>query len=429
MEPRGFEPLILSIGRKPLFFSVFLHIKTPLTPSNVVTIVVTVMASLRKHPKSPYWSACFSLPDGTRTTRSTKCEDRREAQRVANKFEDAAKAGASGRLTELQARRVISDIFVIANKDALASSSTKDFFTAWLKRKELEAGDRTHERYTTAINHALDCLGGKAKRDLSHLTAKDISDLRDSIAGSLSPNSANYTVKILRTALNQARRDGLVDTNEASRVTLIQRKSKSIRRPFTPAELKAIFAAADVEWRGMILMGLYTGLRLGDIAMMTWQEIDLQEREITIKTTKTGRIQVTPLTGPVLKYLSALPKVTDLAVPVFPDAHGVKVRNPHGGLLSNQFYKIMTAAGLVEKRTNKKREDGKGRSAARKLNALGFHCLRHSATSLLKNAGVSDAVAMDIIGHDSEAVSRTYTKIDRATKRDALEKIPNVFEV
>jgi hypothetical protein len=31
---------------------------------------------------------------------------------------------------------------------------------------------------------------------------------------------------------------------------------------------------------------------------------------------------------------------------------------------------------------------------------------------LLKNAGVSDAAARDIIGHESEAVSRNYTHID-----------------
>jgi hypothetical protein len=74
---------------------------------NVVTIVVSTMASLRGLPNSPYWIACFTLPDGTRTQRSTKSADRREAQRIANKFEDASKEASSGRFIESQARKVM----------------------------------------------------------------------------------------------------------------------------------------------------------------------------------------------------------------------------------------------------------------------------------------------------------------------------------
>jgi integrase len=35
---------------------------------------------------------------------------------------------------------------------------------------------------------------------------------------------------------------------------------------------------------------------------------------------------------------------------------------------------------------------------------LPFHSLRHTATTLLKSAGVSDAVAREFIGHDSPTV-------------------------
>ena len=60
------------------------------------------------------------------------------------------------------------------------------------------------------------------------------------------------------------------------------------------------------------------------------------------------------------------------------------------------------------------------------MSDLSFHSLRHTATSLLKNAGVSDVVARDLIGHESEAISRSYTHIDAETKRAAVEKLPDV---
>jgi hypothetical protein len=47
---------------------------------------------------------------------------------------------------------------------------------------------------------------------------------------------------------------------------------------------------------------------------------------------------------------------------------------------------------------------------------------------LLKNAGVSDVVARDIIGHESEAVSRNYTHIDTETKRRAIDAMPDVLQ-
>jgi hypothetical protein len=52
--------------------------------------------------------------------------------------------------------------------------------------------------------------------------------------------------------------------------------------------------------------------------------------------------------------------------------------------------------------------------------------LRHTATSLLKNAGVSEAVARHIIGHESAPISRHYTHIDESSKRKALAKLPDV---
>jgi hypothetical protein len=46
---------------------------------------------------------------------------------------------------------------------------------------------------------------------------------------------------------------------------------------------------------------------------------------------------------------------------------------------------------------------------------------------MLKNAGVSDVVARDIIGHESQAISRSYTVIDMDTKRKAVNSMPDLL--
>ena len=70
------------------------------------------------------------MPDGRRTQCSTKTADKKEARRIANKFEAAAQDGRAGKLTEVQARKVIADTFCLSNKGLLPSSSIKDYFSS-----------------------------------------------------------------------------------------------------------------------------------------------------------------------------------------------------------------------------------------------------------------------------------------------------------
>src|SRR5689334_13308800 len=110
------------------------------------------MASLRRLENSPNWIACFALPNGRRTQRSTGTKDRELAMRIAFKFEDAARLAKDHRLVESAARRTIGDIYELANGNRLASSTVCDFFQNWLNSKELESSDRSIERYRVVVN-------------------------------------------------------------------------------------------------------------------------------------------------------------------------------------------------------------------------------------------------------------------------------------
>ena len=138
-----------------------------------------------------------------------------------------------------------------------------------------------------------------------------------------------------------------------------------------------------------------------------------------------SRLASLPLAKPLVRLLERLPAGDDPEAPLFPNAYATKQRTQSTGTLSNQFHKVLVAARLADPRTHGKR--GKGRSVSRAPSVLSFHSLRHTATSMLKNAGVSDAVTRDIIGHESAAVSQNYTHIDRETKRKALDLLPDVF--
>ena len=386
------------------------------------------MASLRKHPRSPFYFACYTLADGRRTQRSTGTSDKRKALTIALKYEDAAREAGAGRFVESRARKVIADIYALANAETMPNSTTRSFLKTWLERKSLEADESTHDRYAGIVKQFLEHTARKADADIKKVTPTDIAGFRDVVAQKLAVGTANLMLKILRSAFAVARREGLIDDNPAERVSVLKKnkKSNTDRRPFTLAELKQIMEVANHEWKGMVLFGLYTGQRLGDIASLVRRNLDLEHEELKLNSDKTGRLQVLPLTGPILKYIKELKLGANPNAPLFPDAFAIVQRQGRTGNLSNQFHKILVAVGLAKKRSH--HGTGKGRGASRELNDVSFHSLRHTATTLLKAAGVSNAIAMEFVGHDSEEVSNTYTHIPTDILREAAKKLPDIFK-
>ncbi len=158
------------------------------------------MASLWRRQNSRFWIGCFTAPDGRQLKRSTKTTDRKLALKLTNAWEEAALR----KMTETQARRVISDLYAMVVGSALPSSSVHEFLNNWLQRKRVEVEPGTFGKYQNIVAQFDAFLGDRAGMDLAHLTSKDVASFRDSLAARLSPATANLAIKILRGALSQA---------------------------------------------------------------------------------------------------------------------------------------------------------------------------------------------------------------------------------
>jgi len=382
------------------------------------------MASLRKKLQSPYWFACFVKPDGTRTQRSTKQKKRADAQAVADEWEKAARK----RYSEAQFRRVLSDIHTEIHGTPLESPSFATYGAQWLARKAVEAKPVTHSAYKLVVTEFSSFLGDRASQPLHYVTTGQITAWRDGRAVKTSPATASNNIKILRVLFASAWREGLIPDNPAAKVETL-RSNSAERRPFTLKEVKAALAVASPEWRGMILAGIYLGQRLKDIALLSWANVNLERSEIHLRTSKTDRSQILPIAAPFLAYLTELEVGDDPNAPIFPEAHRIATENQAVAQLSRQFAALLVTAGLAKKPSKlatKHESTGKGRSAPRDRNGLSFHCLRHTATTWLKMAGVSEAVTRDLIGHDSATMSNHYTHTDEKSKRSAIDLLPDI---
>lgn len=363
------------------------------------------MASVRMKSGTRFWWACITLPDGRRKQFSTRTENERDALEVATRAENAIRRNKSRAGLSEALERIAEDVHGARTVAAV------EWLESWVKRKAREVSAKSAGRYKSIMLEVLDKV--KVKR-LDEITVTHCQRMLDHWCTVHSATNANFKLKIVRVALNEAWRDGLVPENVAAKVRTVKTKKGSPRRPFTEAEITTLLAACDDEWRAVVLMALYTGQRLNDVAVMRWS--DIEGGVLRITTAKTDR----PMTIPIMKaVLDALHRSDSESL--FPRLAALTpVARSHA------FRTVLEKAGLVTARPAWTGPVGDGRKALRNVSDLNFHCLRHTTNSWLKRAGVADGIVMAIVGHDSKAMSALYTNIDTDTMRAALDKMPKM---
>ncbi|HZS17409.1 MAG TPA: tyrosine-type recombinase/integrase [Candidatus Udaeobacter sp.] len=381
------------------------------------------MASLIKRPTSQFWVACFTDRTGRRLKRSTATANRKLAQKIADNYE----AAACRKRTALQVRRVISSLHQEIAGEEVLQTTLRAFVDSWLERKEPEIAQATASFYRNAANKFLAFMSDRADADLTEINRDDIIRFRNDESKRFAPKTVNHEIKFLRMIFRAAKRDALISDDPAEFVDTVRRGKAMVRRPFSIAEIKAVLSVADPEWRSMILFGLYTGQRLGDVATLTWQNIDLQQGEIRLVTHKTYKTLILPMAAPLRKHIEALPVSDDPVTPVHRRAFAIVTKQGKSGHLSNQFADLLAQAGLREKKPHRKTgTTGIGRGRGSASGGLSFHCLRHTAVTMMKEANVPAAVVMELVGHDSERMSDIYTHVGAQAMQKAADSLPDV---
>jgi integrase len=382
-----------------------------------VTTTVTSMASLTRKPRSKYWFACFRDVNGRQRRKSTGHTDRKKALKVAEQFEQVGQR----KLAPQTVRETLAELYREIYSETLPVATVRKFIADWLHTKQPEVSAGTLAFYKKSTAKFLEFLGTAADLDLASITRITVLEFRNHIAKRNSPVTTNSDLKAIKMICRAAKRDGYIAEDPAEFVETVRKNSEQARRPFTISEIQRVISAADAEWKSLILFGLYTGQRLADIATLTWDHVDLARNEIRLKTRKTAKRLTIPFAAPLRTHLDALAVGAERGSPIHPRAFGTMSRQGKSGNLSNQFSDILAKAGLRQKAPH--RTTHKGRGARRTSYELSFHSLRHTAVSLLKDAGIPEATVMELVGHESKQMSAHYTHVGR----EALEKAAAAF--
>ena len=192
------------------------------------------------------------------------------------------------------------------------------------------------------------------------------------------------------------------------------------KRPFTKAQLKQIFSMAEGEMRTLCMIGLYTGLRLGDAATLKWSEVDFDNMVIVRLPNKTKHLRKNveiPLLGGLcdeLKRVKAEQKEGEIYV--VPEMALKYLKTNEVSKLVQGFFR---QAGIE---TNIDRE-----RCPRKTTVYGFHSFRHSFVSLCAAHGIPMNVVMELVGHRSAMVHEIYQHASSEQKIEAINVIEKEF--
>ena len=248
----------------------------------------------------------------------------------------------------------------------------------------------------------------------------------------------------LRAALSRALKLQLVSINAAALVSVPRPTARPIA-PLSPDQARVFLAAAQSHrLSALFSVALACGLRLGEATGLTWNDVDLQARELRVR----QQLQPVPMPGKKRRELVLLPLKTDKSrrTLVLPDVCVTALRTYRTQQLAERLkagarwvdtnlvfttfsYREQDRCGLGLHPKNVLRTLHRILAAAEPpLPRCRFHDLRHSAASLLLAEGVQLSEISLLLGHSEiRLTADLYAHLQRETAAKAASHMDAIL--
>jgi len=156
------------------------------------------MASIHRDARnrSPFWYAAFTLPDGTRRSKTTKLTDRKKALAMAIDLERSARDLAEQDPTGAQIAKINREIYERTTGKRLDVTLVGPYLRTWADRTGNLKSKRTAERYQQVVDDFLSHLG--KIREKSALGSVTTNDVEAFVAKELTSGKSPTTVAVSR---------------------------------------------------------------------------------------------------------------------------------------------------------------------------------------------------------------------------------------
>lgn len=168
-------------------------------------------------------------------------------------------------------------------------------------------------------------------------------------------------------------------------------------------EAERLISSADAEWKPMVTVAVKTGLRLGELIALRWEDIDLDAGRLMVRRAAANGIVGTPKSGRTREVpLGALPLSV---LCVLPRSDSGFVFHAGNQMLTSGQCKWPLWRACLNARTRR----------------IGWHALRHTFASHLVMRGVSLKVVQELLGHSTIEMTMRYSHLSPDVKKDAVK--------
>lgn len=174
-----------------------------------------------------------------------------------------------------------------------------EYFEEWLVGKRNTTKGNSLKTYKACYyNHISNRLG---KKKIQKIERREILRLQNEVSQELSISTCNFVLKVLKIILNDAVNDDIIVKNPASGVKAL----KEVGSKATETHHRALEEWEQIKFMEQIRNDFYyefiallltTGMRQGEVAALTWSDIDYKQNVIHVTKTVTydeyGKIKV-----------------------------------------------------------------------------------------------------------------------------------------
>ena len=303
-----------------------------------------------------------------------------------------------------------------------ATYTVDDALDDWLANGLSGRSYRTRELYRDTVKPLRQRLGEVKLREL---TAGDVQETLDALAGRLSTRSLQITRLCLERAIRHAEVRDLVGRNVAALIKAPAGKSGRPSKSLTLEQAQDLLrAAADSRLYAYVVLSVTTGLRTEELRALRWNEVDLDAGTVAVyRAVRSTADTKTPKSRRVL----SLPRLAVRALGEHLKRQGDD-RLLAGVLWQDHGLVFASAVGTSLDRHNVLREFRKITHVA----GLGADWvpreMRHTFVSLLSANGTALEDIADLVGHRGTATTETvYRKVIVPELKRGAEVMDRLF--
>jgi len=220
----------------------------------------------------------------------------------------------------------------------------------------------------------------------------------------LEKKTINNHLAAFRKLVNLAAEWGALDRAPKVRAFGVKQNFVSEDNYLTFEEAERLVEAAAPEWRALLVVALKTGLRVGELLALRWQDIDLVAGFLVVRRTLWREQEGPPKGGSNRKVplsdvaVATLKTYRHLKGPyVFCDASGTRLTH---SMVKDVVPNACRRAGLGKRIT--------------------AHGLRHTFASHLVMRGASLKAVQELLGHESIEMTLRYSHLTPDVKRESV---------